>query len=131
MRRASLLALRWSVLLAATLAACLELPPPPAPRDAAVAIDAPEPPRILAITVLDASDRAWNEDAIPRSPRVSITASAPIGGDPEPVMLLAGDGDDALLEDLAGAPLRASTAARSIACERVVDGARIELRPLA
>lgn len=127
--------LRALALLVVSLAlpggACIERPPAPPPRDAAPALDASEPPRVIGVQVLDASDRAWDLDAMPRSPRIVVVASAPLGGAPDPIVLLAGEDDAALLDDLATPPLRASTLARAIPCARTTDGARVDLAPLA
>lgn len=119
-----------SMWLATLLAGCLELPPPPMPRDAAP-VDASSPPRVLSVRVLDASEREWDDGAIPRAPRIVIVLSAPIAGEPEPVLLLAGEDDDDLRSDLTSAPLRAATSARAIACERRVEGSKIEVMPVA
>lgn len=111
------------------MAACIELPPRPAPRDGAIAPDAGDTPAILDLTVFDAAGAEWSPDQVPRSPRIVITASKPLTKEPPFAFLFAGDADEGLVADLASAPLRASTAARQIECHVTIDGTMIELSP--
>jgi hypothetical protein len=107
------------------LAACLDRASPPV-RDAEPPLDASEPPHVLGLEVLDALGHAWPERGIPRAPRLRLLFSTPMEGE---VLLLTGAPDSALVADLAAPPLRSTTLARAISCQREVDGARVELRP--
>ncbi|AKF07881.1 lamin tail domain-containing protein [Sandaracinus amylolyticus] len=124
-------ALLHTLSLALSLSGCFELPPPPPPRDAALdaPLDAAEPLRIVSVAVLDALGNERSMDAIPRSARIVIDASATLEGEPDPLVLVAQLDPEVLREDLESAPLRSETLARVVACERITRGATIELRP--
>lgn len=121
------------VIASLLLASCLELPAGPPARDAAAGLDAAPPAlHVASIVVLDARGAPRPLDAIPRSPRVRVETSAPLGGDDdESVVLVAGISEASLVADLEGAPLRAETLARVIACAREQEGATLVLTPLA
>lgn len=120
--------MRRLLVLLALLDGCFELRGPPAfERDASAPLDAPLAPRVLGIDALDARGDAWPARAIPRAVAIRVRASAEI--DPASVLLLAGELDEETRDDLAAAPLRASTLARTIPHERTIEGRTITLRP--
>ncbi|UJR79509.1 lamin tail domain-containing protein [Sandaracinus amylolyticus] len=120
------------VMLSFFLVGCFELPAPPPPRDAApdAPLDAAEPLRV-SVVVLDARGDTRPMDAIPRVPRIVIDASATLGGEPDPLVLVEQMEVEPLREDLESAPLRSDTLAHVVPCERETRGATIELRPIA
>jgi hypothetical protein len=117
--------------IALFIAACLEFPARPSPRDGAIPSDAPAPPHIVTIAIFDAAGREWSVEEMPRSPRIVVTSSTPLAPEPAFVFLLTGEDDESLAEDLRSAPLRSSTSARIIECDLSIDQTKIELRPTA
>jgi hypothetical protein len=106
--------------------ACFDLHPPPLP-DAGP----DDSPSIRELRVLDASGREREPGAIPRAPILRIESSAPLEGDPQPFLLLDGDADADLLEDLRTAPARSTTLAREVDCEVTREASTVLLRPRA
>ncbi len=71
-------------------------------------------PEVVEIRTTDWSGNATSPDAITRRPFIEIAISTPIDESDQPVMLLSGRLDDALVEDLSKAPLRAGNSERVI-----------------
>ncbi len=113
---------------ACLVSACFDVARPPR-LDASPPHDALGPPFVLSIAALDARGQRRSLDAIPRMPTLQVRTSAPLSGDPEPVMLLRGRDDDALREDLAAAPLRGPTLARVVEVTRSTDDDGLRLQP--
>ena len=63
----------------------------------------------------------WPRTEAPTWPVLVLLANAPLSGTPEPVVLLRGAGDSALLEDLERSPLRADTREREVAIQIARD----------
>lgn len=83
---------------------------------------------VLQIVVTDARGRPASSAATPRTPHVSVSFSSP-PSTPELVLLLAGEADADLLDDLDATPLRTATTARRIATDATLDGATVTLIP--
>jgi len=115
----------WAAPTLLCLSACLSQSTP-----GHVAPDASSPPGVLEVLVRDILGRPWPRDAAPRVPVLLLRTSGPLEGDPEPFLLISGEMDDAVLDDLARPPLTAATLARSVPAiaRNVEDG--VELRPL-
>src|SRR5262245_55953188 len=92
---------------------CLEIPLQP-PADGGDS-GAPRGPAVIDVIALDREGRPWPDDAIPRTPRIAIELSEPIGA-PAPIFLLRGGPDADLLDDLGRQPLRAENVERTIQC---------------
>ncbi len=108
--------------------ACFSPPTvPPAPDGGSDA--GPSPPSITDARVEDAAGRPWPAAAAPRRPVLVIDATDSLDGDPDPVMLLSGHGDDALRADLARAPLRASDLARLVPSRIERNAGRVTVTP--
>ena len=118
----------WALTVLAS--ACLPSPSLPS-HDAGQDISAPPapptPPAVIDLSVVDEDGVAHAQDETPLRPVLVLRLTGPMEGDPEPLMLLRGEVDGALIEDLASAPLRVATRARVLdACiERFASGAQI------
>lgn len=115
------------------LAGCL---PPTLPPTADAAgpptEDAGPPPslRIARLTVEAFDGREWPPEAIPRRPVIWLEWTVPPRVDPDaepPVYLLRGAPDEALLDDLEAAPLRAEHRGRIVPTTLVAGAARWKL----
>lgn len=123
-----------STALLLSLAGCLSpptLPPRPDVGTRDGGHDAWLPPfAVVGVEVRDAHGRGWPLDAAPRSPVVRVTfASAP--SDPLDVLLLEGETDADLLDDLEATPYRTTTLDRELDATRTLSGATLTLTPSA
>lgn len=124
------------LLLALSLAACLQIPPRPdaSLRDAGrdTGPPPPTPPRVLALDALDQRGTEHPLEAIPTSPVLTVTLSEAPWEDPDeplPIWLFRGDDLDELRDDLGTSPLRASTEGRVVAVTLASTGASLTLTP--
>ena len=117
------------VCISALLAGCLGRAPEPAVLDAGARNDA-GPPSILSWHVETALGEARPPDRAPRRPVIVISASVELDATLDAIVLFRGIADDALLDDLERAPLRAATDERRIAVELRALGPVVEARPL-
>ncbi len=118
-----------SLLAVLSLPACLAppaLPPLPdagAPRDGASA-----QLTLLSLRIEDARGIEWPVTAAPRMPIVRLEFSSPPFAS-DAVLLVSGEPDLDLLDDLDEAPLRAATTDRAIAVEATLRGPVLTLAP--
>ncbi|NOY92133.1 MAG: hypothetical protein GXP55_13125 [Deltaproteobacteria bacterium] len=84
-------------------------------------------PAVLELSVVDEDGGAHARDQTPLRPVVALRLTGALAGDPEPILLLRGQVDGPLLDDLEAPPLRVATRARVLAAhvERVPGGALI------
>jgi hypothetical protein len=132
--RAALVLFRFALLLAlAASSACLEplavdLPTSTeAPPDAGP--DAASPPTVGTLTVRDARGSMRIASAVPRSPRLRLALTRALHAPALGIHLLHGAPDDALLADLATAPLRSDTLARAVPVDLVAHADALEITP--
>jgi hypothetical protein len=91
--------------------------------------DAASPPSVGALTVRDARGAIRDATAVPRSPRLHLALGGDVHDAALGVHLLRGAPDDALLADLATAPLRSDTLARGVSTDLVARADALEITP--
>ncbi len=120
--------------LSLAVAGCLAPPTLPPRADTGArdgGTDAWLPPfLVLGTLVTDGTGRSWRPDAAPRRPTIRVTFSSP-PADASLVLLLTGDADPDLLDDLDATPLRIATTDRAIDVDADLAGNVVTLTPRA
>ncbi len=123
-----------SPILALGVSACFDVPVLP-PRDVG-ARDArlrdahtPEPLAVVAVRALDSRGEAWPLAAVPRRVTFELELTSPLAEDAESLVLLRGEPDAALADDLERRPLLVATRARAILADVTQEGTRVRVVP--
>lgn len=88
------------------------------------------PSLAISLEVLDQRQLESERDAIPRRPLLRLEHRHGLQPDPAAVLLLSGQADADLRDDLSAAPLRAEHAAQVVPAQLTLDGDALVLAPL-
>lgn len=126
--------LLFSLVLTLVVSGCFDVPVLPSRdvgtrdarlRDAQVAI----PLEVREVRALDVRGMRWPLEAAPRRLALEIELTSPIVEDEEAVVLVRGEPDDTLEDDVARRPLTIATRERIVASDVAYDGALVRVTP--